>query len=125
MERILIKGLELFAHHGVHESEQQHGQVFLLDLHISANMRPACESDDLNDTVNYSRVIDCAAAAFCAEAHQLIERAAWLTADALMRAFPAIEHLKLRVHKPDAPVKQIVSDIIFEIERNRESIIHE
>jgi len=125
MERILIKGLELFAHHGVHDSEREHGQVFLLDLYISANVRAACESDDLNDTVNYSRVIDCAAAAFCAGSHQLIERAAWVTADAIMHQFSAIEHLQLCVHKPDAPVKQIVSDIIFEIERNRESIIHE
>jgi len=119
MERILINGLELFAHHGVHDSERQHGQVFFLDLAIEADMRAACESDDLNDTVNYSRVIDCAAAAFCAEKHQLIERAAWVTSDAVMQEFPAIARLKLRVHKPDAPVKLVLSDIIFEIERNR------
>jgi len=119
MERILIKGLELFAYHGVHESERRHGQVFLLDMYISADMQAACESDNLDDTVNYSRVIDCAAAAFCAEKHRLIERAAQVTADAVMREFPRIAQLKLRVHKPDAPVKQVVSDIIFEIERNR------
>jgi len=125
MERILIEGLELFAHHGVHESERQHGQVFLLDLVLDADMRAACESDSLNDTVNYSRVIDCATAAFCAEKHRLIERAAQVTITAVMREFPQIARLKLRVHKPDAPVKHIVNDIIFEIEQNRESIIHE
>ena len=122
MERIFIKGLELFAHHGVHETERQHGQIFLLDLDIEADMRAACESDDLNDTVNYSQVIDCAAVAFCAERHLLIERAAQVTAQAVMRGFPKIARLKLRVHKPDAPVKLIVNDIIFEIEHYRESI---
>ena len=119
MERILIEGLELFAHHGLHETERRHGQVFLLDLEMEADMLAACESDALEDTVNYSRVMDCAAAAFCAEAQRLIERAAWVTAEAVMRAFPRIARLKLRVHKPDAPVKQVVSDIIFEIERTR------
>jgi len=123
MQRIIIEGLELFAYHGVHKSEQLGGQAFLLDLELEADMIAACESDDLNDTVNYSRVIDCAAAAFCAQPYKLIERAAQVTAEAVMLEFTRVERLKLRVHKPDAPVKHIVSDIIFEltIRQNRES----
>ena len=121
MQRILIEGLELFAYHGVHDAERQDGQIFLLDLIMEADLSAACESDDLEDGVNYSRVIDCAATAFCAQPYKLIERVAQATADAVLAEFTRIEKLTLRVHKPDAPVKHIKSDIIFElkIENNR------
>jgi dihydroneopterin aldolase len=113
MEQILIEGLELFAYHGVRESERKNGQVFLLDIELKSDMFAACESDNLDDTVNYSRVIDCAAAAFCAQPYSLIERAAKVTADAIMRECKGVEEITLRVHKPGAPVKHVVADIIF------------
>jgi len=117
--RIEIAGLKLFAYHGVHEFERRQGQEFLLDITLWANMQAACRSDNLDDTVNYSRVIDCAAAAFCAEHYNLIERAAQVVADAIMQDFPPITRLNIRIHKPSAPVKQPVADIIFELEQVR------
>jgi len=122
MYRIIVEGLELYAYHGVRESERREGQVFLLDFELEADMSAACENDELGDTVNYSKVIDCAAAVFCARPYKLIERAAQTTADAVLAEFTRVRRLTLRVHKPDAPVGHVVSDIIFElkIERNRE-----
>ena len=120
MERISITGLELFAFHGVNCEERERGQVFLLDMLLEADLTRACESDDLNDTVNYARVIKTAAAAFTREACNLIERAAEVTARAVLAGFPAVEAITLRVHKPDAPVKLTVGDIAIEIHRRRE-----
>ena len=119
MERIAIRGLELFAYHGVNESERRDGQVFLLDLELEADLASACETDDLNDTVNYSKVMKRAAAAFTARPYNLIERAAQVTAQAVLDEFAQIHKLTLRVHKPDAPVKLVTADIILEIERIR------
>lgn len=118
MEQISILGLELFAYHGVNPEEQQEGQVFLLDLIFEADLSAACESDDLSDTVNYAGVMKCAAAAFCELPCKLIEHAAQRTAQAVLGAFPQIARLTLRVHKPDAPVKLVKTDIILEIERS-------
>ena len=117
MNRITIQGLELFACHGVKESERQLGQVFLLDLIMEADLSAACESDKLEDTINYAQVMDCAAQAFTAQPYKLIERAAQVTARAVLERFPQIAKLTLRVHKPDAPVTHVTSDIILEIER--------
>jgi len=119
MDNITIEGLELFAYHGVLETERQHGQVFLLDLAMEADLSAACGSDNLNDTVDYSGVIGCAAAAFTAQPCRLIEHAAQRTAQAVLAKFPRIHKLTLRVHKPDAPLKYVISDIILEIERVR------
>jgi len=124
MERICITGLELRAFHGVNREEREQGQVFLLDLVLEADLSRACRSDSLDDTVNYARVIKTAAAAFSGPCN-LIERAAEITAQAVLEAFPAVEAVTLRVHKPDAPVKMTVQDITIELYRRRELTPHE
>ena len=120
MERIQVAGLELFARHGVNPEEREHGQVFLLDMLLEADLSKACGSDRLEDTVNYARVIKTAAAAFTGQPCNLIERAAEITARAVLEGFPAVEAITLRVHKPGAPVKMPFEDISIEIYRRRE-----
>ena len=120
MERIRIAGLELFARHGVNPEEREHGQVFLLDMLLEADLTRACGSDRLEDTVNYARVIKAAAAAFTGQPCNLIERAAEITAQAVLEGFPQVEAITLRVHKPDAPVKIPFEDISIEICRRRD-----
>ncbi|MDR2686988.1 MAG: dihydroneopterin aldolase [Oscillospiraceae bacterium] len=119
MERIQITGLELYAYHGVNPEERRHGQVFLLDLLLEADVSEACRSDRLEDTVNYARVAKAAAAAFAREPCDLIERAAEITAQAVLAGFPAVEAITVRVHKPGAPVKLPFGDISIEIHRRR------
>jgi len=121
MQRIFIDGLQLYAYHGVHANEREQGQQFLLDIGIWADMSAACDSDNLDDTVNYSRVIDCAAAAFVAHKFDLIERAAKFTGEAILAEFAQIQHLTITVHKPQAPVRQTVKDIVFELDLEKQS----
>ena len=120
MERINITGLELFAFHGVNPEERRHGQIFLLDMLLEADLTKACRSDKLEDTVNYAKVIKTAASAFTSQPLYLIERAAEVVAQAVLEGFPAVEAVTLRVHKPDAPVKLPFEDISIEILRRRE-----
>jgi len=119
MQRIFVDGLQIYAYHGVHAHEREQGQQFALDIGLWADISAACDSDDLDDTVNYSRVIDCAAAAFTAHKFNLIERAAKFTGDAIMAEFPQVQRLTIVVHKPQAPVRQTVKDIVFELELER------
>ena len=41
MDCITIKGLDLFAYHGVNPEEKRDGQHFLLDIHMSADLSRA------------------------------------------------------------------------------------
>ncbi|MDR1927550.1 MAG: dihydroneopterin aldolase [Oscillospiraceae bacterium] len=125
VEKLILSGLELFAFHGVNPEEKQEGQTFLLDLTLWAALSAACRSDRLADTVNYAAVLKCAAHTFTENRCDLIERAAQLTAQAILDEFPAIDRLTLRVHKPDAPVQCRVADIALEIERRREGSLYE
>ena len=120
MDKISIAGLELFAYHGVNPEEKQHGQVFLLDILLEADVSQACRSDSIEDTTSYAQVAKAAAAAFMGQCCDLIERAAELTAQAVLDSFPRVEAVTLRVHKPDAPIKLKFDDISIEIHRRRD-----
>ena len=55
MDKIYIRGLRVYAYHGVKETEKEKGQPFELDITLEADLRRPGATDDLNDTVNYSR----------------------------------------------------------------------
>ena len=50
---ISIKGLEVFAYHGVFESEKNLGQRYKIDLKIGTKTQRAGLTDDLKKTIDY------------------------------------------------------------------------
>jgi len=56
-DRILVRGLRLWAHVGVLEFERRHGQWFELDLELAFDLEPAGRLDSLAHTLDYSRLI--------------------------------------------------------------------
>ena len=56
MDKIEIKGLEVFAHHGVYEEEQRLGQKFVVSAVLSLDTTAAAQTDDLDKTVNYGAI---------------------------------------------------------------------
>ena len=73
MDKIYIRGLRVYAYHGVKETEKEKGQPFELDITLEADLRRPGATDDLNDTVNYSKVTKRVLAVMQAE-----KRALWL-----------------------------------------------
>lgn len=56
-DRILVRGLRLWAHVGVLEEERRLGQWFELDLELLWDVGAAAAADDLARTLDYSRAI--------------------------------------------------------------------
>jgi dihydroneopterin aldolase len=56
-DRILVRGLRLWAHVGVLEIERAQGQWFELDFNLAMSLKPAGNSDGLADTLDYSLLI--------------------------------------------------------------------
>ena len=57
MEKIIIKGLKLFAYHGVNPEEKENGQNFILDITAELDADAAKKSDNIDDTVSYAKII--------------------------------------------------------------------
>ena len=75
MDTIQIKGLRIFAYHGVGPGGEEGRPAFVLDIAMKADLSRARRSDDLEDTVNYAAVVEAVRAAFTAQSYDLIERA--------------------------------------------------
>ena len=119
MDKIIISDLKLFAHHGVNEDEKIYGQNFIIDAELYANLGAACESDDLNETVNYAKVVKTIRRVFTAEKYDLIERAVQVVCDAVLDEFERVEKIRLTLKKPEAPIKADFGYVAVCIERER------
>ncbi len=119
MGKILVKGLRVFAYHGVNPDETEYGQVFILDIEAQTDLEKAGKTDLLEDTVSYAKIIKTALAAMTSEKNLLLERAAARVAQSLISEFPAIEAVKITLKKPDAPIKADFEYVAAEIEVKR------
>ena len=120
MDKVILKGLELFAFHGVNPEEKENGQRFVMDITAGADLSAACKSDNVGDTVSYSAMRKTAEKAFLSGKFDLIERAADAVAEALLSAFPMIHTVTVKVMKPDAPMNAKFEYAAVEITRGRE-----
>ena len=123
MDRIYIKGLDVFAYHGVMPKEKRDGQRFVLDITLDCDLSRAGRTDRLEDTVDYTAVMDAAVQAMTENSYDLIERAASRTAEAILRAEANVERVTLCLRKPEAPIDKIFDYVAVEITRERKDIV--
>ena len=116
MDKIVIKGLRIFAYHGVNPEEKEKGQPFVLDITLYKDLSFPGATDDLNDTVNYSRVAKTATRVMLAQKDDLIERAASRVAEAVLAEFP-VREVTVRLKKPRAPIAGDFEYVAVEITR--------
>lgn len=120
MDKILIKGLKLFAYHGVNPEEKENGQDFIFDIELSVDIGKACKSDDVNDTVSYAKVVKTVRRVFTAEKYNLLEHCAQVISDAVFEEYPAVSEISLTLKKPQAPVSAEFEYMGVKINRSRD-----
>mgnify|MGYP005852639205 CR=1 FL=1 len=96
--RITVKGLSVFAHHGVLPVEKARGQRFSIDIELEIDP-PA--GDDLAHTVDYAAVAQKAADIAVGERFELIETLAARIAEELIRK-EGVAAAEVTVRKPEA-----------------------
>lgn len=119
MDTIHIRGLRVFAYHGVNPEEKEKGQPFELDITLSVDLSRPGATDALADTVNYSKVTKCALRVMQEGKDNLIERAATRVAEAILGGFP-VQAVTVLLKKPRAPVAADFDYVAVEITRSRE-----
>lgn len=120
MDKIYIKGLELFAYHGVNPEEKRDGQTFLLDVTLHADLSRPRQTDNLDDTINYAAVRKTIQRAFTAQSCDLIERAAQVVCEAILNEHPKVEKVGLLLKKPEAPMNAKFDYVAVETELSRQ-----
>ena len=120
-DKILLEGMAFYAYHGVNESEKTQGQRFIVDVEMTADLSKAAETDDLEDTVNYSRVFRLVKEIVEGPSRDLIETVAGEIARQVLQDF-SVEQIRVKVSKPDVPLKGAeLKGAAVEIVRRRDS----
>lgn len=116
-ERIIIRGLELFGHHGESAEEREWAQPFSLDLELEGEFGHA---DELEATVDYSRVIE-RVKGINKKSFKLIETFARTVTEVILKEFPQVERVKVQVKKlhPPLPLGTAVGWVAAEVIRGR------
>src|SRR3989304_4853632 len=97
VESIRLRGLRVFAYHGVLAEEQSAGQEFAIDVTIHADLATAASSDDLADTIDYGT--------WAAAIHDRVRSARWNLSEGVaggvrhvVREVEGVASVEVRVH---------------------------
>jgi len=115
---IAIKGLRATGFHGVFPEERRDGQDFVVDVRLS---RPVPVVDQLFATIDYSSVAQTIVDQIAGQPRALIETLAAQIADQLLADRPSLSAVRVRVHKPQAPMDMRFDDVTCTLTRHRKS----
>lgn len=113
-----IRGLSLYTHHGVEESEREVGQRILIDLRIEVGACDATVTDDVGDTVDYADVCTTVALVAQQRSYRTLERLCSAVADRILDQYDA-EAVWVKICKPEPPIPLPVEDVGVELWRQR------
>ena len=118
-DRIALRGLQVWGHHGVYDHERRDGQDFVLDLVLDVDLAKAGASDDLADTVDYGALAEGAAAVVAGPPRRLIEAVAAEVAQRVLDD-ERVGAVEVTLHKPQAPITVPFDDVAVVVRRSRE-----
>ena len=116
-DKISIKGLEVFANHGVYPEENKLGQKFVVNTVLYVDTRKAGLSDDLDLSVNYGTVCHQITEFLTANTYKLIERAAEELSRHLLIQNPLVQEIDIEIEKPGAPIGLPLETVSVKIHR--------
>lgn len=117
-DRIELRGLRAVGRHGVLPHEHEHGQTFVVDVVLEADLSAASRSDALADTVDYGTLGTAVVQAVAGTRFDLIEALAGHLAD-LVVAHDRVTAATVTVHKPMAPMPVLFDDVAVVVRRER------
>lgn len=117
MDKIKIRGLEIWAKHGVFPEENVLGQKFVISADLYTNTRSAGKSDDLTQSIHYGEVCQFMKTFMEEHTYQLIETVAEKLAEELLLVFEHLQGIRLEIAKPWAPVGLPLDTVSVEISR--------
>jgi len=114
MSKITLKNMSFHAYHGVLEQEQRLGNTFTVTLSYETDSATAEQSDNLDDTLDYQKVYEVVKEQMETPSH-LIEHIARRIFDSVMKKFPRIKNLNVKLTKLHPPLGRKVESVRVEI----------
>jgi dihydroneopterin aldolase len=95
----VLQNIRLQGRHGYYDHELEAPQPFEVDVELLLNLQPAGIDDDLEQSVDYSRVFDAVRQIVESTSYRLLEALAEAISHELLADFP-VNEVGVRVRKP-------------------------
>jgi dihydroneopterin aldolase len=116
-DRIVLSAMRFQGRHGVTAEERATPQPFEVDVELVTNLQPAGVEDDLARTVDYGAAFEICRELVEATNFRLLEAIAEGLAHELLRAFPQVDEVVVRVRKLHVPIEGDLAYAGVEIRR--------
>lgn len=118
MDRVSLRGIDVYAHHGVHPAERELGQRFVIDVDAWTDCSGAADTDALGQALDYTAVHRAVTEATAGTSFHLLEALAGHLCHELLAAFPIAE-VQVRVQKPNPPIANFLGTASVTFTRDR------
>lgn len=116
MDRLTLRGMVFYAHHGVTEKERNLGGRFEVDCELWKDLKPTGITDDLSHGVDVRDVHELIRSIVLDHRFHTLEALAEKIAERTLGNC-ALERIIVRVRKPNPPSLGITNYVEVEIER--------
>ena len=109
MALISVEGIRIFAYHGHLPEEKKLGGHFIVNVWVEANTSKVEKTDDLNDTLDYVKIIEIVKDQMAIRS-DMIEVPAKRIVDAIL-SLNKVQKVKVEVEKIQPPIDAIFNKI--------------
>ena len=98
MDRIQLQGMSFQGRHGARPTERERSQEFKVDIEVDCDLKQPGRTDQLEDTIDYTKLRAIAKEVIEGESHKLLESLAALIADRVLQ-LPKVDAVAVRIAK--------------------------
>ena len=113
---IKINEIQLFGYHGLYQEEKENGQNFIISLSINIDYKD--KNDKIENTLDYTKIIEEVKYTFNKKRYNLIESLAVDMSENLMRN-KKIESLDISIKKESPPIDAKISSVEVNLRKVR------
>ncbi|MDR0318891.1 MAG: 2-amino-4-hydroxy-6-hydroxymethyldihydropteridine diphosphokinase [Nitrososphaerota archaeon] len=123
MDKILIEGIQAWGTHGVLDFEKKHPQPFTVNVELWADLSKSYTTDDLQNTIDYTKIYDIIKTVIETQNFLLLERLSYVIIEKIFSHDERVQKIKLQVMKNKAPLGGQYTHVGIENKKNREHIL--
>jgi 7,8-dihydroneopterin aldolase/epimerase/oxygenase len=115
MECINLTGIRAYGYTGYLPEEQVLGQWFEVDVKLWLDISKSAKTDDIEDTIDYSKVIHLVQHLVKTSKFLLIERLVATIADSILEGSDCLRQVQVTLRKLAAPIPEFNGKISIEL----------
>ena len=120
MAKVKIENLRLRTIIGTFDIERGEKQDIITNIEFSYDSSKAAKTDDLSKTINYDGIYKHINKVIHQKRYYLIETIATIIADSLLKTYPILEKIDVRVRKNNVPVGGIIDHVEAQVIKSRD-----